>query len=151
MKLYSLLGSILRPFGLAALYAYSWVTRTARTRIIVYNEKGELLLLQTWLGGGTWGLPGGGVERGEQPAVAAARELREEAGIVVAPEQLRFVTTLRSAGHDELVFSVTIQSTDLSLAPEDVLEVKAIAWHAAENLPKLGSLTAKVMAHAAVL
>ena len=36
-------------------------------------------------------LPGGGIGRGESPAAAAARELREEAGVALAPEHLREV------------------------------------------------------------
>lgn len=34
------------------------------------------------------GLPGGGIERGEEPSAAAARELREETGIVIPPQSL---------------------------------------------------------------
>jgi ADP-ribose pyrophosphatase YjhB (NUDIX family) len=38
---------------------------------------------QSW-----WGLPGGRVARSEPPRVAAARELREETHLAVAPEAL---------------------------------------------------------------
>jgi len=43
-----------------------------------------------------WRLPGGGIKRGELPAVCAARELHEETGIIVAPDDLRLVFTIDS-------------------------------------------------------
>lgn len=51
---------------------------------------GELLVIRnsyrSW-----YALPAGGVRRGETPAHAALRELREEVGITATPEVLRFV------------------------------------------------------------
>lgn len=52
---------------------------------------------KTGLGSGKIVALGGHVEPGESPALAAAREVKEEAGIVVAPDDLRetaFVTFL---------------------------------------------------------
>ena len=42
-------------------------------------------------------LPGGGIDGREEPLAAAMRELREEVGITLAPQQLRFVGQFRSA------------------------------------------------------
>lgn len=39
-------------------------------------------------GAGTWSFPGGWMEHGETPEIAAARELEEEAGIFVLPNQI---------------------------------------------------------------
>ena len=44
-------------------------------------------------GAGQWTVPGGHLEADERPRVGAARELREEAGVSVAPEDLALVET----------------------------------------------------------
>jgi 8-oxo-dGTP pyrophosphatase MutT (NUDIX family) len=41
-----------------------------------------------------WGMPGGGMARGEQPEATALRELREELGLVLSPRQLSLACVL---------------------------------------------------------
>jgi 8-oxo-dGTP diphosphatase len=58
--------------------------------VLLVNQDGELLLqlreATARMDPGRWGLPGGHVEPGEDPAVAARRELHEETGLTVAGE-----------------------------------------------------------------
>jgi len=50
--------------------------------VIVYDERGRLLLIQDKVSG-LWGLPGGIIDPHELPADAAVRETWEEAGVFV--------------------------------------------------------------------
>lgn len=50
----------------------------------------EFLVLRGWLGSGEWGLPGGGLHRGEYSAVGLIREVEEETGLIIRPEQLKY-------------------------------------------------------------
>jgi len=48
--------------------------------VIIRNARGQWLLVRHSYEGRSWTLPGGGLMRGELPAAAAERELREELG-----------------------------------------------------------------------
>lgn len=54
---------------------------------VVINADGEVLL-QRRSDNGQWGLPGGALDPGEEPADAVAREVLEETGVEVVPERL---------------------------------------------------------------
>src|SRR5215472_9958292 len=72
-----------------------FVRRSAR--VLLLDASDRLLLVQS---GGAWLVPGGGVEEGEELADAAARELREETGLAVAPADLHPVAY--TTGHADL-------------------------------------------------
>src|SRR5579864_9500024 len=54
---------------------------------VVLNERGEVLL-QHRSDDGRWGLPGGALEPGEEPAETVVREVWEETGLHVVPERV---------------------------------------------------------------
>ncbi|MBD1222013.1 NUDIX domain-containing protein [Virgibacillus halodenitrificans] len=54
---------------------------------VVRNVKGEILF-QNKGNGEKWSLPAGGIEVGEAPAEAIAREVWEETGLIVVPKKL---------------------------------------------------------------
>jgi len=61
-------------------------------RVIVVDERGRVLLIRVSdprdVRPPSWITPGGGLEPGEELVDAAVRELREETGLVVTPEEL---------------------------------------------------------------
>lgn len=67
---------------------YVYLRRSTRTRILLVHGS-RVLVVRNWLSDGKWGLPGGGVHRGEPLVQAALRELQEEVGITVSPQALR--------------------------------------------------------------
>ena len=145
MRLYYFLGNLLRPFSIVGLNVYSYITRRPRVRLIVQNEKKEVLLVQSWLGGKSWGLPGGGVERGEDSMNAAVRELREETTIAARIEALIPICNLPHARHEEIVFSLTVPASSL---PEQItpgFEIKDAQWFSMSELPHLEPLARKVI------
>ncbi len=74
----------IEPFTRPLFFAWSRISRgmTLGVRGVAVDAEGRVLLVQhTYLDG--WWLPGGGVERGQFCEEALAREMREEAGVIL--------------------------------------------------------------------
>lgn len=54
---------------------------------LIFNEKGQILV-QKRKDDGTWNLPGGAYEPGEEPAETMMREVYEETGLIIEPKRL---------------------------------------------------------------
>lgn len=58
-----------------------------RARIMIFQDD-SILLVKNWLGTSHWVLPGGGIDKHEQPAQAVIREVEEELAMTLDPEKL---------------------------------------------------------------
>jgi ADP-ribose pyrophosphatase YjhB (NUDIX family) len=107
------------------------------------------IMLQRQPPGHGWSIPGGLLGRGERPAVGAARELFEEAGVRVDPNDLTPLdpnVIVHSAGRwIDCVFEAYIPADTTFVV--DGGEVLEAAWYRLDSLPPLTVATARLLAH----
>lgn len=110
---------------------------------------GRLLLLRQPPGRG-WNLPAGLLNRGETPLAGAVRELAEESGVWLQPEQLRPASPnalVHTRGRwVDMVFEASVPASTITLEV-DGREVLEAAWHDLATLPPLTRSTARLLAH----
>jgi ADP-ribose pyrophosphatase YjhB (NUDIX family) len=94
-----------------------------------------LLLKHVFRAGSGWGIPGGFIERGEQPEAAIRRELREEIGLEIETPELAFVRTLRQPAQVEIIFRCRPRGTTGAHS----LEIRQAEWFAPDQLPEEAS------------
>ncbi|GAA4354782.1 bifunctional GNAT family N-acetyltransferase/NUDIX hydrolase [Angustibacter luteus] len=86
-------------------------------------------------GNGLWGLPGGHVEDHESMAEAAAREVAEEVGLVVAPSDLTPIGVTRYVDGAMRGTSFFFRARRWQGDPAAVSECSAVDWFDPERLP----------------
>lgn len=109
--------------------------KTRGVKVMAFNAAGELLLIRNTYGSShLFMLPGGGIERGESPAEAAARELQEETGLSM--EQIVFFATYQSGaeGKRDTIHLFTAVSSDAPVA--DRIEVAEACFFPLDALPE---------------
>ena len=105
----------------------------------VFNESGQVLLVEHCLRTDyPWGLPGGWIERGENPRETVRREIEEELGLAVDVRQLvltGLVGRVRTSTHPPhlgLAFYGRVRSGQIRLSRE-VLSVEWVDPHALQR------------------
>lgn len=104
---------------------------TVSVAVIVTNSEGKVLLLDHVLRPGSgWGIPGGFINPGEQPADAAARELREETGLEI--NALRMVRVRTIGPHVEIIFRGRCEDHGKVMSRE----IRSLGWFGADAMPE---------------
>jgi ADP-ribose pyrophosphatase YjhB (NUDIX family) len=129
---------------LLGVAARSWwrVTRprTLGARALVLDPDDRVLLVRH-VGGRRWGLPGGGVKKGESFSDALARELIEELAVTrFSVERVLGAYHSRREGKDDHIVVLVVRIDAAAAAAAHVAdrwEIAAAEWFALDRLPEL--------------
>jgi ADP-ribose pyrophosphatase YjhB (NUDIX family) len=129
------------------LRVYWFLFRPTGTGVkCVLTDGDRLLLVMHTYGPRRWGLPGGGVRRGEPPRAAATREMKEELGVGITSWTDLGTVSGRSQYKTETLhcFRTELQDPRLTI---DRAEIEATHWFDLQGLPpKLGEYVELILA-----
>lgn len=135
---------IFRPCIVVMLMTWWYVVRPKTFgALVVIRHEDEILLVKTTYGY-EYGLPGGGIKKGETPHEAAKREAFEEVGItlhdlVPLPS---FVT--REEYKTDTIYSFYAHVTSKMIIL-DKIEIDSAEWHPLTKLPTTSATTEKIL------
>ncbi len=117
------------------------------------SEDARVLLIQRGNApfAGSWALPGGFVEQGEQVAEAAPRELAEETGLRVGAGSLELLDVYDTPGRDprgwtvSVVYIARVPGESAVAGADDASDAR---WFSVEELPELAFDHALILADA---
>jgi len=130
LQIWQILPSWLQKIALAMLMPHYLVIAIA----VVFNEKDQILLCKhTYRRPHPWGLPGGHIKSGEEPADSVRRELREETGLSV--QDTRLLMAENSSEERRILLTYLCRQVGGTFIPNE--EVSMIQYFDIGELPAL--------------
>ena len=111
----------------------SWMAtlekRAASAAVVVHDGEGNVLVVKASYKQ-HWGLPGGIIDAGETPRMAAVREVQEETGLAIEPDALQFCMVLdrKSTVGQTYQFVFDYQASAEQLAAITIDEREIVDW-----------------------
>lgn len=106
---------------------------TVTTAVAIFNDEGQLLLLEhVFRPDSGWGLPGGFLSGSEQPEEGLRREIREEIGVELTDVRLLFTRSLGRLRQIEIYF----RAKALGVPQPRSFEIKRAEWFMLSGLPR---------------
>ena len=117
---------------------------TVGAMVFVERDDGALLLVQHTYRE-RWGVPGGLLEKGEDPREAAVREVFEETGLRVALVGEPAVVVDADPQRVDVLFRARLADPSRSEGIASSPEIRSVRWFAADAVPELQHETAQAM------
>jgi ADP-ribose pyrophosphatase YjhB (NUDIX family) len=99
---------------------------------------------------GAWGLPGGLLRRGEGAAEGLAREVAEEVGVPLDPDELPVPLPLVDARLRRVDLVYVLEREASQARAEDEAEVRRVGWFSLDELPDVTEPTRDILQAVAV-
>lgn len=112
------------------------------TAIVLLDDQDRVLLLKhVFHPGSPWGIPGGWLNRGENPETAVVREIMEETGLEARVSRLLDVKQNDFPRHLEIIYQGYVVGGKIKLSAE----IEEFGWFALDELPPLSSASRRLI------
>jgi ADP-ribose pyrophosphatase YjhB (NUDIX family) len=131
------------PVRLALVRAFTPSFRVGAMCVVTRHDSAVLLVRHSYRRG--WGLPGGLLQRGEEPVAAAVRETQEEVGVDLELDDRPWVVVDAANRRVDVIYRASMPGDGAPDPAPRSPEILEVAWFPLDGLPRLAKEAATAL------